>query len=170
MAKTNHHAVDGRIEELHKAFMEAGIRLTHQRLEIFREIAASAEHPDVETVYRAVRVRMPTVSRDTVYRTLWMLRDLGLITTLGPQRRNVRFDANLEHHHHYVCVRCGLARDFRNEEFNALRIPETVTRLGSVVGTQVEVRGICERCQKKGKADAAPGRRAEPRRGDRRKG
>ena len=79
--------------------------MTHQRLEIFREVASTIEHPDADTVFRAVQRRMPTVSLDTVYRTLWMLHDLGLVTTLGPQRNGVRFDANLERHHHYVCVR-----------------------------------------------------------------
>ena len=63
---------------------------------------------------------MPTVSLDTVYRTLWKLRDLGLVKTLGPNRDAVRFDANLEGHHHYVCVRCGLVRDFDSEELSVV--------------------------------------------------
>jgi Fur family peroxide stress response transcriptional regulator len=92
---------------------------------------------------------MPTISLDTVYRTLWLLNDLGLITTLGPRRESVRFDANLQQHHHYVCVRCGLARDFESADLNALRVPEAVKGFGSVVATHVEVRGICERCRKK---------------------
>jgi Fur family peroxide stress response transcriptional regulator len=92
---------------------------------------------------------MPTVSLDTVYRTLWMLNDLGLITTLGPRRASVRFDANLEQHHHYVCVRCGSTRDFKSTELDALRIPDAVKGFGSVVASRVEVRGICERCKKR---------------------
>ena len=138
-----------RIEQFKAAAKNAGIRLTHQRVEIFREVASSLEHPDAETVFRAVNSRMPTVSLDTVYRTLWMLNDLGLITTLGRRRESVRFDANLERHHHYVCVRCGLARDFESVALNALRIPDAVKALGSVMSTQVEVRGICESCAKK---------------------
>ena len=140
--------VEHRLEQLKAAAKDAGVKLTHQRLEIFREVASSLEHPDAGTVFRTVQARMPTVSLDTVYRTLWMLNDSGRITTLGPRREGVRFDANLEHHHHYVCVRCGLARDFESAELNALRIPETVQELGSVVATHVEVRGICESCAK----------------------
>ncbi len=138
-----------RLEQFKAAAKEAGVKLTHQRLEIFREVASSQEHPDAETVLRAVQARMPTVSLDTVYRTLWMLNDLGLITTLGRRRESVRFDANLERHHHYICVRCGLARDFESAALNALRIPDAVKEFGSVVSTQVEVRGICESCAKK---------------------
>ena len=89
---------------------------------------------------------MPTVSLDTVYRTLWMLNDLELITTLGPRRERVRFDANLNRHHHYVCVRCGLARDFQSAELNALPLPGAMKEFGRIVATHVEVRGVCARC------------------------
>jgi len=122
------------------------VKLTHQRLEIFREVASSSEHPNAEAVFRAVQSRVPTVSLDTVYRALWLLTDLGLVSTLGPRRESVRFDANLGHHHHFVCVRCGLTRDFENPAFDALRIPPAARRFGNVIVAQVEVRGVCSRC------------------------
>lgn len=148
---------------------EAGVKLTHQRLEIFREIAASLEHPDAEAIFRAVRPRMPTVSLDTVYRTLWMLNDLGIITALGLRRARVRFDANLEHHHHYACLRCGLTRDFESDELNALGIPEVVKGYGSIVATHVEVRGICERCARE-QAGAPDAHHPQPPQGEERSG
>ena len=89
-----------RLEHLKTVAKKSGVKLTHQRLEIFRELAAAQDHPDAETLFRAVQRRMPTVSLDTVYRTLWMLHRLGLVTTLGPQRDGIRFDANLAPHHH----------------------------------------------------------------------
>ncbi len=138
-----------RVARFEAAAKDAGLKLTHQRLEIFRDVASSLEHPDAETVFQAVHTRMPTVSLDTVYRTLWMLNDLGLISTLGSRRESVRFDANPEKHHHYVCVRCGKARDFQSAELDALRLPRTVRELGSVLSTHVEARGICDRCAKK---------------------
>lgn len=126
---------------------EAGVKLTHQRLEIFRELAATEGHPDAESLFRAVQERVPTVSLDTVYRTLWMLHDLGLVATLGPKREGMRFDANLEQHHHYVCVRCGLVRDFESDELNSLRVPDSVKDLGGILDARVEVRGVCASCQ-----------------------
>ena len=140
-----------RLEHLSKVVKEAGVKLTHQRLEIFRELARTEDHPAAETIFRAVRRRLPTVSLDTVYRTLWMLRDLGLVTTLGPSRDGVRFDVNVDRHHHYVCVRCGLVRDFTSEQLNALRIPDSVNELGSILDAQVEIRGLCTSCQGKRK-------------------
>jgi len=146
--KVENNEIERRLKQFKAAAKKAGLKLTHQRIEIFREVASSVKHPDAETVFRAVRARVPTVSLDTVYRTLWMLDDLGLVTTLGPRHESVRFDANLEHHHHYICVRCGLARDFESSELNPLRIPASVKGFGSVVATHVEVRGICKRCEK----------------------
>lgn len=146
MGTKAHGKVEERLEHLKAVAREAGVKLTHQRLEIFRELAKTVEHPNADSIFRAVQRRMPTVSVDTVYRTLSMLQDLGLVTTLGPQRDGVRFDANLERHHHYVCVRCGLVRDFESADLNALRVPEAVKELGSVADAHVEVRGVCARC------------------------
>jgi Fur family peroxide stress response transcriptional regulator len=147
--------VESRLENLKAACRKAGVKLTHQRLEIFRELAASLEHPSAEAVFRAVRKRMPTVSLDTVYRTLWMLSDLGLVATLGPRRESVRFDANLAPHHHYICVNCGLARDFESAEFNDLDIPEAAKQFGGVASVHVEIRGTCEQCARKQPGQAA---------------
>lgn len=152
MPKTESPRTQQRLEHLHAEVAKAGVKLTHQRLEIFRELARTDDHPDAETLFRAVQRRVPTVSLDTVYRTLWMLRDLGLVTTLGPQRESVRFDVNLDRHHHYVCVRCGLVRDFESKDLNGLRMPEALREFGSVVEAQVEVRGLCSDCQRKGVA------------------
>ena len=124
----------------------AGAKITHQRMEIFREMARAGDHPDAETVYRRVRERLPTISLDTVYRNLWLLRDLGLITTLGPVHENTRFDANISPHHHFVCTRCGLARDIHAERLSQIEVPDAVKELGAVQRTHVEFRGLCLRC------------------------
>ncbi len=148
--------MERRLARFADAARKAGVKLTHQRVEIFREVASSVEHPPVDAVFRAVRRRIPTVSLDTVYRTLWMLEDLGVVTTLGPRRGTVRFDANLTQHHHFVCVRCGLTRDFENTAFDDLRVPGGVKEFGDVLGTRVELRGLCRRCSKKSTGGTRP--------------
>lgn len=140
------NVVQRRLEHFKQVAKEAGVKLTHQRLEIFRFVASSEEHPSAEAVHKAVRARLPTVSLDTVYRTLWLLADLGLLATVGPRYSGVRFDANVTDHHHYRCVRCGLLRDLERSAFNSLPIPDSVQRYGEVVSTHVEVRGICAEC------------------------
>jgi len=140
--------VERRLERFKAACRAAGVKLTHQRLEIFREVAGRSDHPDAEAVFRALQPRMPTVSLDTVYRTLWLLSDLGVANPLRPRRESVRFDANLQPHHHYVCVRCGLTRDFQSRSLDALRIPPGAQSFGTILATHVEVRGLCSACAK----------------------
>jgi Fur family peroxide stress response transcriptional regulator len=145
----NRAEVERRIAQLKTIARSRGVKLTHQRLEIFREVASRTDHPAVDAVFRAVQARIPTVSLDTVYRTLWVLEELGLLSTLGPRQGAVRFDANLRRHHHYVCTRCGLTRDFESPAFDALETPSSVTSFGEVVATRVELRGVCRTCSKK---------------------
>lgn len=144
--KPDEQEIKERLARFEDVCREAGVRLTHQRIEIFREVAQTGDHPDAETVHARVRERMPTVSLDTIYRTLWMLNDHGLITTLGPSRERTRFDANLTRHHHFVCTRCGLTRDFTSEELDHIELPSAATAFGRIEMTQVEVRGVCRAC------------------------
>ena len=141
--------VKQRMAHFEQVCRDSGVKLTHQRMEIFREVAQAGDHPDAEKVYQGVRQRVPTVSLDTVYRTLWLLKDLGLVTMLGSPREKTRFDANLSPHHHFVCVRCGLTQDLHCEHFDKLKPPESVKALGYAEATQVEVRGVCLACAEK---------------------
>lgn len=144
-------ALKSRLAQLREGLKRAGVKSTHQRLEIFREVVKSGDHPDAETVFQGVRKRVPTVSLDTVYRTLWLFSDLGLITTLGAARERVRFDANVKPHHHFVCSKCGLTRDFFCEEFDRLRVPDAVKQFGGIDKMQVEITGVCQRCASRSK-------------------
>ena len=143
--------IERRMARFNEACRKSGAKLTHQRMEIFREVAQTGDHPDAEEVFQGVRKRMPTVSLDTVYRTLWWLKELGLVTTLGSSRERTRFDANLSRHHHFVCVQCGLTRDFYSDKFDKLPLPESLKSIGHVETTHVEVKGVCIECASKGR-------------------
>lgn len=146
MMKAGKQEILERMSHFERVGRDAGVKLTHQRLEIFREVARSGDHPDATNVHKRVRKRMPTISLDTVYRTLWLLNDLGLVTTLGSAGERTRFDANLSPHHHFVCDHCGLTRDFYSEELDHLRLPESAKEFGRIERTLVEVRGVCGGC------------------------
>lgn len=138
--------INRRMDRFTAVCRESGAKLTHQRMEIFREVAQSGDHPDAETVYQGVRRRMPTVSLDTVYRTLWWLKELNLVNTLGPARERTRFDANLGSHHHFACLKCGRMQDFHSDQLDMLNIAETMRPIGRIESIQVEVKGVCRQC------------------------
>lgn len=129
------------------AIRAAGIKMTPQRREIYRQAAATTDHPDIEAIHRQVRRKMPSVSLDTVYRALALYAELGLISAVRPQgQHHVRFDANTARHHHFVCGRCGAVLDFEDRDFDSLRVPASASALGKVVTRHVELRGLCTPC------------------------
>ena len=97
-----------RTDEFAEACGRLGLKLTNQRAEIYRELAASSGHPDAETIWRELRKRIPSISQDTVYRNLKLLSEQGLISVVGMSYERLRFDANMQNHHHFVCTQCGL--------------------------------------------------------------
>ena len=126
-----------------------GVKATHQRTEIYRELAGTNEHPDAETIYTRVRKRIPAISLDTVYRTLRLLEKKGLISRVGTHGEKMRFDANTDRHHHFVCTECGFMGDIYNEKWNDFRAPSDVMRLGTVNSIHIELRGLCKACKSK---------------------
>lgn len=136
-----------RMERFERACQSGGIKLTLQRREVLREVALAKGHPTAEQVIENLRVRLPTVSIDTVYRTLWLLTELGLLTTLGPRRTAVRFDTNLTAHHHFVCRGCGETFDVELPELEPLLRTERWQSFGLVDSCHVTLRGRCHDCQ-----------------------
>jgi Fur family peroxide stress response transcriptional regulator len=144
--------IERRMGAFTEACNSAGIRMTHQRMEVFREVAKTDEHPDAETIYDRVRRRIPAISLDTVYRTLTMLETLGVLSRVYLLCDRARFDAMVTPHHHFVCSQCGTLRDFVSAEADKLRISPEVQSWGIVKSIHVEVRAICSKCAKRKKA------------------
>jgi Fur family peroxide stress response transcriptional regulator len=138
--------LEAAVVSFREALRRAGLKVTPQRLEVFREAARSREHPDVETVYRGVRRRIPSISLDTVYRTLHLFLERGLIASLGAAGDRLRLDANAHPHHHFVCRRCGLTRDVESPVIGSLPVPAEASAWGRVERASVEFRGLCSAC------------------------
>lgn len=143
--------VDRRVADFLKECRRHGVKATHQRAEILRELAGTAEHPDAETIYVRVRRRIPAISLDTVYRTLRMFEEKGIIARVGSLRDRARFDANTDRHHHFVCSGCGMIGDFYSDALDRFPVPREVAEMGSVDGVYVELRGRCRTCDARAK-------------------
>lgn len=71
---------------------KAAMKLTQQRFEIFRELAMASDHPAAERLYKRLLKRLPTLSLDTVYRTLATLENYGLIRKIQTPESQARFE------------------------------------------------------------------------------
>ncbi len=91
---------------------QQGYRLTPQRIMILSAIENSNDHISAEEIYAQIIVRYPNVNISTVYRTLELLKRLGLVTETDMGEGRVRYHtAEKGHHHHLVCRECGAIID-----------------------------------------------------------
>jgi len=122
-----------------------GQRVTPQRLVILGAIV-SGEHLSADEVFTRVEALIPGVNRSTVYRTLKLFRDLGLVsmTDLGGGAR--RFELIDEPHHHLICHRCGDILDLDDELVDPLR-HQILVRYGFVPAIDhLALFGSCAEC------------------------
>lgn len=138
--------IDHRLQDFYQKARQRGIRITPQRLAIFKIVASSETHPGAEEIHQKLSTQYPMMSLDTVYRTLWLLEELGLVSIIGPRSGTLRFDANTRHHHHFTCLRCGCIVDFEDISLDAIEVPELVSAFGEAKSLRVEVSGICKKC------------------------
>ncbi len=123
-----------------------GLKLTHQRLEIYRALLASKEHPSAERLFGLLTAVMPTLSQDTIYRTLATFEELGLVRRVETMSSQARFEAVIEPHHHFFCDECGRLIDFTWHSFDHMGVPEELRELGKVRDKNVVVHGVCRDC------------------------
>src|SRR5919202_4106528 len=97
--------------DLTEALRARGRRVTPQRLAIHRALRGLGRHVSAEELLGVVDETVPGVSLPTVYSTLELLADLGLIRRVGSVGGRVLFDPRLDPHHHAVCSRCGRVED-----------------------------------------------------------
>ena len=129
---------------------ELGYRLTPQRMLVLAAIENSDGHISAEEIYAQVVAKYPHVNISTVYRTLDLLKRLGLVTETDMGGGRVRYHPAVKgHHHHLICSNCGLVIDFTNCDLKEVEqdlFKETGFRID---GHLLEFIGLCQTCQEK---------------------
>lgn len=144
--KFQHPNLEHKLRDFEQACRNIGLKLTHQRLEIFRELAVACDHPSAETLYKRLQKKMPTLSLDTVYRTLATLEKHRLITKVETVESQARFEADMDRHHHAICRQCGAITDFNWNSFDTAQLPEEISGWGKVDKKNITLHGICGKC------------------------
>ena len=125
-------------------------RVTGQRRLLLEIIRAQGEHLDAEKLYRLARQQYPRINRSTVYRTMRLLRDLGLVDEvhLGEDHHHYEIKAPV-HHHHLICLRCGQVLEFSNPLAEELAT-EVARRNGfEIQEIRIDLTGYCADCRRK---------------------
>jgi Fur family ferric uptake transcriptional regulator len=150
----------GAREQYKQALQSHGARLTSQRLAILDAILASTEHRTADEILDAAQKIDPTVSRATVYRTLTLMVEAGLLRRLDLGRDFTYFDPNyLEkpHHSHLICLDCDKIIEFENPALESAA-DEIAHNLGfDATSRFVRLEGRCQCLKKTG---SCPNRKA----------
>lgn len=124
-----------------------GYKATPQRIAICRFALHSRDHPTAQRIYKEVKNVHPTVSLATVYKTLQILTEQGLIHQLDLSQSQARFDSYVEPHINLVCVHCGNIQDFNDNV--AQEMVERVTAKAEFTraGQCLNIYGTCKTCR-----------------------
>lgn len=128
-----------------------GIRLTPQRLAIAEVVVNSADHPTVREIFERVRDFFPYVTLATVYSTLGLLQQAGIVREL-PFPKQSRYDANLSPHANLVCLGCGAVVDAAVGQESVAELERAIGRSTDfrIASQRVDFYGYCEGCARNG--------------------
>lgn len=131
--------------ELRKELVNAGIRPSVQRLAIYEYVRNNRTHPTAENVYESLRDELGSLSLTTVYNTLKLYAEAGLVMTLHIDDGFLRFDGNTMVHAHFRCDNCGQIYDLPvKDDYHAWF--EGTEEL-FVTDAQLYLRGLCRKCR-----------------------
>lgn len=143
----NNEMIDQRVHEFIERSKDLGLKVTPQRIAIYRELASTNQHPSTETIYKKIKDYYPNISLTTVYRTLETFEKLGLISVVNVLYNAARYDANLDPHHHVVCTECKKVEDFYDGSLSNLDVSDMTLNGYKIKGYSMLLNGVCKECR-----------------------
>lgn len=142
----SHHSQEI-VQDIVELFGRKNIRLTPQRIGVYRYLLENRNHPTVDTVYHFLKDENPSLSKTTIYNTVDTLAAAGLLRLIRAKEGEVRLDAVTECHGHFICEKCGKIIDF---SLDGCKLPDTLD-LFDVHSYEVRAFGVCPQCSEKNK-------------------
>lgn len=134
--------------ELTKILKENNYKVTPQRLAVFNILKNTKEHPCADSIYNELQPMYPTMSLATVYKSLEVFKDLGLVQELNVGEGSFRYDANTKQHPHIICSKCGRVDDISDDMiFDLTDTVESKTGY-KLIWQQLYFFGHCPNCKK----------------------
>jgi Fur family ferric uptake transcriptional regulator len=139
------------LERFHRHLRERRQPITRQRDLVAQVVLLSQDHPSVEDIRRALKERGAHVGTATVYRTLEVLVESGLVreNDFGQGFKRYEPMPTQAHHEHLICERCGRVVEFQNERLERM-LPIIADEHGFQHGRhRVEIYGVCRDCRRR---------------------
>ena len=132
-------------ETIKETLKSRGLRVTPQRFAVYANLLSRSDHPTVEQILADLNQNFPVSSQATIYTSLQVLRDVGLVQEVLLEEGVSRYDANMKKHHHFLCSKCGAIEDIPSNQFEPLNLSKLRSGL-KAESYEIIVRGICDRC------------------------
>ena len=129
-------------------FKEKKLKLTPQRIAVYKYLQSTKEHPSAEVIYKALQPTYPTMSLATVYKALKTLIEVELIIELNVGEGNFRYDGNMSSHPHIQCISCGRVDDIEGISFSNAQEDVKPYTSYEVVASKIYFYGLCQSCKK----------------------
>jgi Fur family transcriptional regulator, ferric uptake regulator len=128
------------------------LRSTQSRMAVLDAVVETQGHFDAEGLYFRLLTRGSKVSRATVYNTLDLLQECGLISKYRFNDNTSRYEKTFgrPHHHHLVCLQCGDIQEFVNDRLNRIQEDVCASRDFTPQSSSLQIFGTCSRCAKPG--------------------
>jgi Fe2+ or Zn2+ uptake regulation protein len=131
------------IDGIRRYLVKEGINPSYQRLKIFEYLLYHKVHPTVDIIYNDLYKQIPTLSKTTIYNTLNLFEQRGIITSLSIEKNELRYESNTEPHAHFKCKKCGEVYDL-SQQF-PLVVGKTIEG-HKVTEQQLYLKGVCKNC------------------------
>ena len=138
-----------KVEAFRARCRSKGLKITPQRIAVYKALLETNEHPSAEMVFNKIRKNYPNISLDTVSRTLLTLSEIGFAFILEGSGDPKRFDANMENHHHFRCVKCRRIFNVYYKPLDNIEVPPEISKKFKIIRKTVHFDGICDLCRKK---------------------
>ena len=140
------HVIEHRVERFIETCRDHQLKITPQRVAIYRALIQSGQHPTADLMFRTVKEEYPNISFDTVNRTLLTFAEIGVVDVVEVFGGPKRFDPDTSDHHHMHCTTCGKIFDFDHDDYANLQVPAKITRQFKVLSKRVVLKGLCKTC------------------------
>ena len=129
---------------------ERGLKFTPERQLILKTVFSLHQHFDIDQLWERLHRKDRRLSRATIYRTLPLLIDSGLIQETFRCQEKVSYEHTFghKHHDHMLCLKCGKVIEFRDERIEKLQEAVCKKYGFKVIQHRLGIRGYCEKCQK----------------------
>ena len=127
------------------------LKFTHQREVVLKTLYEKDEHFTPESLYVLLKQSHPelNIGIATVYRTLNLLEEAGLATSISFGVAGKKFElANKPHHDHMICKSCGLIIEFQNDKIEQLQLEIAKSCHFEITSHLMQLRGLCHECSK----------------------